>query len=261
MAQSLTKTGKEGALYARPQAVETEIDTALQADLAAIRRRLAVTNPESADYLRSECLVHLIRSSLRSGDQFKANAALATLLVRCEANLLVKIPDGRLPNAALIREEVLSKFGELFATDGTDENPNDLDFFECRFNRAFKAFRIDLIRCELTALGQIATPPDHSETGTPEAYEEDAFAKVSDAFRTPAEQQSTYFLEELWQAINTLPSDERKAVILCHVLGFKVESENQDEVTAATLCNCKGRTIRYRLSRAAAKLSQFTEDT
>ena len=62
------------------------------------------------------------------------------------------------------------------------------------------------------------------------------------------------------RAIEALPANERDAVILVHVLGYKEESEDPEEETAATRCNCTGRTIRNRLTRATAKLSRFKED-
>ena len=61
-------------------------------------------------------------------------------------------------------------------------------------------------------------------------------------------------------AINALPEDERKAVILVHVMGYDEESDDPDKVTAATICGCTGRTIRNRLTRAAKKLSTLKEE-
>lgn len=259
MVRPLTKRDSEGVLYIRPVAVEAQVDATLAEDLATLRTRLAVADNASPDYVKSECLVHLIREAVRQGDQGRTNAVLTILLRRCEANLRVKIPDGYLPNAADIREEVLSRFSELFAADGADATQDELDYFECRFNRAFRTFRIDLVRSETTRLNHLAPLPDHTDDGEPEAYE-DVFARVSDAFQTPATQESTLFLDALGKAINALPPDERKAVILCHVMGYKEESESPDQVTAATLCNCTGRTIRNRLTQAAKKLSRFKEE-
>jgi len=239
--------------------VEAEIGRALQDDMPTLLRRLRTVDRQSPDYLRSECLVHLVRAGLRNGDEPRLNAALGALLARCEANLSVKIPDGHLPNAAAIREEVLSAFAELFAADGTGDQPDELDFFECRFNLAFRTLRIDRVRAELTRLRQEVPLPNHQDEGEPDAYE-DAFARVSDALHKPATQQATLFLDELWTAINALPPDERRAVVLCHVLGYAEESEVPGVVTAATLCKCTGRTIRNRLTRAAARLSRFKED-
>lgn len=57
-----------------------------------------------------------------------------------------------------------------------------------------------------------------------------------------------------------LPPDERDAVILVHALGYQEESDDPGEETAATRCDCTGRTIRNRLTRAATKLARFKED-
>jgi DNA-directed RNA polymerase specialized sigma24 family protein len=62
------------------------------------------------------------------------------------------------------------------------------------------------------------------------------------------------------KAIDNLPLDERKAVVLCHVLEYEEESDDPSKTTAATLCGVTGRTIRNRLSRAAKKLSPFKEN-
>ena len=95
--------------------------------------------------------------------------------------------------------------------------------------------------------------------GEPDAYE-DAFARVSDAFKVFPTQEWDAFREPFLKAIDALPSDERDAVILVHVLGYKEKSEDPEEETAATRCNCTGRTIRNRLTRAAGKLARFKED-
>lgn len=259
MVRPLTKTDKDGVRYIRPKAVETAIKVALHEDRTALRRRLTVTDRGSSDYLRSECLVHLIRDALRRGDEDCVNEILPILLSRCEAILKAKIANW-LPGADELREEVLSEFSELLASDGTGERPDELDIYECRFNMAFRALRIDMVDRELSRLDRTAKLPEHEDEHEPHAYEEDAFARLSEAFRTPANQQDSLFLKELWEAINALPSDERMALILCNVLGYKVESTDPDEATAATRCNCTGRTIRNRLSQAAAKLSRFKED-
>ena len=258
MVRPLTKCSKEGVRYVRPQAVETAIEVALQEDPATLRKRLLVTDKALPDYLSSECLVHLIRDGLRRKDDERMDRALQVLLGRCELNLRTKIVNS-LPNADHLREEVLSEFSELLASDGTGERPDDLDFYECKFNAAFQAFRIDAVNRELKRLHSIAEPPSPEDEREPSAYEEAALAPLSSALQTPAQHRSL-FRKEVIEAIKALPLDERKALVLCHVYGYKVESTDQDDVTVATLCKCSGRTIRNRLSRAAARLSQFKED-
>jgi hypothetical protein len=262
MARPLTNTEANGALYTRPSAVEAQIDKAIGLSRSDLQTRLSITDRNDSAYLRSECLVHLVREGRRTDDQQLMSAMLPVLLGRCEANLLVKVPDGGMRDAASVRQEILENLTDLFVTDGTGDFPDELDFYECRFNMAFRALRIDAVRREVRrrkrSIAVVDLPPS-DVSGEPDAYE-DAFARVSENFRVLPTQEWDVFREPFMKAIEALPTDEREAVILVHVLGYKEESEDPDEETAATRCNCTGRTIRNRLSRAAAKLSRFKED-
>jgi hypothetical protein len=183
------------------------------------------------------------------------NALLPFLLQRCNAILCKKITTDEFPNAVNLREEVLQEFSVLFASDICDDSNQELDFFEIRFNQAFMTFRKDFVRSERNRMKQVVFFPELSGDGEP-AADEDVFSRVSEAFRSPATQEDTVFWKNL---LNELPLDERKAVVLCHVLGYEAESEDPQKITTATLCGVTGRTIRNRLNRAAAKLSQFKE--
>jgi len=190
------------------------------------------------------------------------SAVLPVLLSRCEANLLATVSDGAMPDAASLRQEILDELTELFVMDGAGDFPDELDFYECRFNKAFRALRIDGVRRDARrrkrTIKVVDLPPLEAESVL-DAYE-DAFAKVSETFRVLPTQEWDVFREPFVRAIEALPPDEREAVMLVHVFGYKEESENPEEETAATRCNCTGRTIRNRLTRAVAKLSRFKED-
>ena len=262
MARPLTNTKQGGALYTRPFAVEAQIDEVICFSRTDLLPRLLIVDRNAPGYLRSECLVHLVREGRRSGDQQLMSAVLPVLLGRGEANLLVKVPDGRMPDAASLRQEILENLTDLFVTDGTGDFPDELDFYECRFNKAFRALRIDAVRRDARrrkrSIVVVDLPPSEAASA-PEACE-DAFARLSETFRVPPTQEWDVFRKPFVKAIEALPADERDAVILVHVLGYKEESEDPEEETAATRCNCTGRTIRNRLTRAAAKLSRFEED-
>lgn len=257
MAQPLTADEDEHSLV-RPKSVEYQIDAVLKLAPAALRSRLAIIDRKNSDHIHSETLVHLVRHGRRVGDQNLITLVLPVLLGRCEANLLIKVPDGQLPEAASLREEILCSFSELFASDGSGDNPNELNFYECRFNRAFKFFRIDMVRREIARLKPITQMPTSDEDGEPGPHDE-VFARVSEAFRTMPTQEGELVLSELHDAILDLPADEQAAVILVHVLGYQEESDDPETVTAATRCDCTGRTIRNRLTRAAVKLARFKE--
>jgi hypothetical protein len=259
MVQPLTKRDKSGAIYTRPAVVEAQIGAVLDLDRQALRARLRVTDRKSSEYLVSECLVHLSRQAMRDNDQARANMVITTLLSRCEANLKVKIPNGDFANAPDLREEVLGQLSEMFAVDGA-QDADELDYFEIRFFSALRALRVDVIRAEANRQKRIAPLPPDTDEGEDEEGNDEIFSRIAKAFQTPATQQSTMQLQDLHAAIQDLPEEEKRAVLLVHVMEYKVESSDSEEVTAATLCGCSGRTIRNRLASAAAKLKQFKED-
>jgi hypothetical protein len=255
MTRPLTKQDKDGNLYIRPVGIEKVIDAAMKQDLAVLQERAQVVDEKSPNYLPTECLVHIIRHAKRGGDERTMSALLPWLLARCEAVLLKRIPDGR-PNGAELREDILGEFSLLFAEDGSGRNPDELDFYECRFNRAFRAFRTDLLRSESAYTGPLKPIPTEEETGF-SAEDEERVSALPEALRSRPMQLENTCYSELLNAVNVLPPDERKAVVLCCILGLKEESNDPDEPTASKLCGVTPRTIRNRLERAARKLSKF----
>jgi hypothetical protein len=250
MARPLTKYTRNGDRYTRPPNIEAVIDAALALDWPALHQRTLVRDRRSTDYLPSECLVHLIRKAHRDHHETIRDQLLAILLGRCEATLAATLPDSRALNAAYLRDEVLGRLGELFAEDGTGDNPDELDYFEVRFNAALAALRIDLVREEVRALRRSSPLPD----------DEAIARRPDDVLHSPATQEKGLFLNQLFQAIHSLPPEERDAVILCDILGYAEEANDPAKRTAATICGVTGRTIRNRRTRAAAKLSRFKED-
>lgn len=259
MARPLAKRKKTGHVYTRPPEIEAEIDVALCLDAATVRAHMMVPDPADRRYLRSETLVHLLRHYMAQEDELTFNSVLPVLLGRCEANLAHSVSDG-LRGAEQLREDILLRFSELLARDLTSQT-FELDYYECRFNHAFRAFRITAIKRadddQIVDVSALQDPRD----GEGSTLEDDAaLSAVSKAFRTPAGQEGHVFGREVQQALRTLPARVRKAVVLVHVLGYDVESNDPSKVTAATLCGCSGRNIRYLLSSAAAALSRFKED-
>lgn len=259
MARPLSKRKKTGQVYTRPPEIEAEIDAALRLDAATVRAHVLVADPADSRYLRSETLVHLLRLAMAQGDDLTFNSVLPVLLGRCEANLAQGVSDG-LRGAEQLREDILLGFSELLARDLTSQK-FELDYYECRFNRAFRAFRITAIkRANDDQIVDVYAQRDPHD-GEGSALDDDAaLAAVSQAYRTPAGQEQHVLGREVQQALRTLPAKVRKAAILVHVLGYDVESNDPSKVTAATLCACSGRNIRYLLSRASAALSRFKED-
>jgi hypothetical protein len=244
-------------LYARPPAIEASIELALREDLTTLSQRAMLSNQRSVNFLPLECIVHLLRDARRRGDENTMNALMPPLLMRCEAILKKRIAE-TLPNPAEIRENILSDFTLLFVEDGTEGHSDELDYYECRFNLAFRSFRITHLRQELSR----TQPLEHlaiQDDASPHATDEE-FRLPRKVLTTPAAQFNNALRNEGLKAILNLPSDDQKAFILCRVLGYKEESEDPSVLTAAKVCGVTGRTIRNRLTRAEAKLSHFQEE-
>src|SRR5260370_17819471 len=93
---------------ARPSGIERKIDIALTQDWATLSRRARETNPQSGDFLPSECLVHLIRDALRRGEDRVARVLMPQLLKRAEANLERTVPDSRIRDPETVRQNILT---------------------------------------------------------------------------------------------------------------------------------------------------------
>lgn len=266
MARPLDKIVKDKRLV-RDAKIEAEIDQALGQDLDMLRTRAAVHDEASPDYLHSETLVHLIRHSLRQSNSEPtynqvANALLPFLLKRCEANLKSKV-SSKIGTAETLRADILSEFGLLFVNELAPDGDHKLDFYEVRFNRAFRFFRIDAVRSELIRLNRISAPtpitPDDDSAN--DAIDMASFNPSDHGVDLDESIFKKQMSRRLRAAITELPEDQHKALILHYYYGIKIESEDPTQRTVATLCKTSGRTIRTRLARALATLSKLREVT
>ena len=263
MAQPLTKTKEDdGTLYTRPPPIEAAIDIALGQNLDTLRQRARVRDRKDPLYLPSECLVHLTRRAIRTGDGAAYNTLLPLLLERCKANLN-KYVVASVPNAALLRETILCDFAALFAIDGTEDDKLALDIFECRFNFGFMRFRQTRVTKVLEQERRdVELPSDEGETAEGEISHE-VLARLAD-LRGDGNPEDRLFSRQMRQqlirALWELPANERKAVLLVHYYGLQIAAEDDpSKVTAASLCGVTRRTIQNWLARGLAKLSKLRE--
>jgi hypothetical protein len=80
--EPLTRRNRSGVLYAREADVERQIVRAISLSGAALRERVAVSDRDSSDYLKEECLVYLLRYWRIRGDDQRVNDVTAALLRR-----------------------------------------------------------------------------------------------------------------------------------------------------------------------------------
>lgn len=257
MALPLQKISKDGVLYQRTAEIEAAIDAARAQDLELLSCRVQIRDRSAPDYLPSECLVYLIREARRNGRADIQNHLLQVLLSRCARTLNAKVPDSVIATAPQLREDILGDFAVLFAKDGSSEDRNALDFYEVRFNSAFCAFRISRVNAELKRLNCTKALSDPDDPDRP--FDDEVLERLSDRERAVGDPEQIVLTKQIRSAIRNLPTDERDALILCRFIRLKEESENPDERTAATVCGVTGRTIRNRLKKALAKLTEIKE--
>lgn len=251
------KNGEVGELYVRPPDVERQIDDAAGLSLDGLKERLTITDRDDAAYLKSETLVHLIRKARREGMRPVLDAAVTRLFMRCEANLLRSVRES-LPNAEHIREEVMGEFAKLLARDGTGNVPDRLDPFECCFNLTFKSLRLDAIRRETRAVNRNMSVSDEVTT-VDIADMEATFDKVA-SVQTTSDSHAIYapspeellMAQDIYKKLNTLPKDERDALIATKILGLTEEA-------AGAKLGVSARTIGTRKRNAIARLRSLEE--
>jgi RNA polymerase sigma factor (sigma-70 family) len=238
--------------------IEAAIDAAVGQDLQTLLDRAHIRDRKVENYIASESFVYLVRDACRNGSEEMRDNLLPLLLGRCAAILKSKIPE-TVSTAVQLREEILGDFAELFAKDGTSEDRHELDFYEVRFNQAFRAFRVTRFRAEINRLNKTKGLPDAARPKL--QIDEEVLARLLDLNRSTADPEHLVLRKQLRAAIDNLPPEEREALVLCRLMGLKEESEDPNERTAATECGVTGRTIRNRVERALAKLSKMKEES
>ena len=243
MPRELEKRTPGGERYVRPPEIETAIDVALQEDLATRVRRAHVRDRASSDYLRTECLVHLVREAIRVDDAPAQEKLIPILFLRCEAILISKVPDS-MQRAEEIRSEVLGRLSELIAEDAEDRTRGVLDFYETRFGLAFKRLRLTVERA-------FRRRARERSTDDPRQYVEEP--------ATTSTLEDLVFDQQRLATLDLLPDDERSALVLHYLNGLDIESVDPTKHTVATALGVTGRTVRNLLARARAKLIALEE--
>lgn len=257
MVRALKKRDKNGQLYVRPQTIEQSITAALTQTSASWIASAAISDRRNAQYLAPELVVHLIRHSLRMQDYSTANFLLQKFGERVMRLLEHHVKESHAFSAAIVREETLSRFLELFAEDLNEPEVGVLDFYELRFNRALAALRAQVIRYErlrTTPLESVsAHEPRNADEEEPEPIELPDLSPGADVV-TSAENA------ELYRLVQALPPDERAAILWKYYSDLDTEATDPTKTTVASLAGVSGSEIRSRLRAAYARLKKRMEE-
>lgn len=254
MLRKLTKKTEDGKPYVRSDAIKKAIELSLSQDLSTICSQATASSNEAR--LPPEVLVYLIRNALRDDKPDVYNALLPILLSQCEAILNSKVYPSKWYDAIGLREEILGRFSELFALDGTPvQKPrkngsrihDELDTYETCFNLAFKTFRIDAVR-KAQKLGR-----RHTELLEETDDSEDEAAKpLPENWGMPPKQIDELLRQRLIEAIDALPEKQRE------VVGLRYLGYTEEEI--AKRCGVTVKTVYNRLKLARARLTCLKEE-
>ena len=250
MARPLLKKTKGGVLK-RPPGIEAKIDIAEVQDWATLAQW--ARDPRSPELLPSECMVYLIRHSIRSGENRIARLLMPRLLKRAEADLKRTVPDFRMRDAESVRQEILSDLAMMFTQDGTEGHEDELDFYECRFGRALRLLRIDHVRAALSERKELTDLPEARNDEGEMTLDDEMLARLSRMASVGASQEDRVYVPQVVKVLDKLPYDQKRAVVLRRIVGYTEEQ-------TAKICKVDKRTIRYRLAAVDKKIKTLKED-
>ncbi|VAW71871.1 hypothetical protein MNBD_GAMMA12-1805 [hydrothermal vent metagenome] len=244
---------KDGTPYIRRKPIEKLLNELVFLSPDILADRCKSLNLREIGYIPSECLVYLIRESLRSNNEGLCHILLPILLERCKQTLGRKISNQKFADVEQFRCEILGEFSELFAIDGWLSDDNRLlDYYEVNFNHAFQSFYLTKIKLESKDLEKISSESINikEENGTLQQYfiEYEMIDKVR-----LLSQEKQELLEQLWCFIRLLPEEERDSLILYYVYGH-----TQDAI--AIIAGVTERTVRNRLKRGIDTIKTKMED-
>lgn len=261
MARPLNKKMDAGGFYTRRPEIEAGIDEALMQSAETVLRRAAIRNVRDPEYMPMECLLHLMREARLAKDKVMEGKLYLHFMSRCEARLKRAIPDGGRADAADLRDEVMFKFNEMFARVGTNEDATVLDYYEVSFNQAFQFLWWKQVRKDNTHKKMfVDIGQEKDEDGRP-LDAENTLAKLSEAARSPSQQENYVYLGEVGTFLATLTPADRETIRLVLIEGLTIESDDPDEVTAAKILGVGRRAINKRLAKVAAELKKFRQES
>ena len=251
--EPLRKTTADGKLLQRPAMVESQIAETLVLDVDEICRRAEIRTSDDPGYLLSECLVHLIRLSVREGRHRWVDELTPRLLTRCDRSLRRSIRGFDEVGEEEAREDTLGRLALLLVDPG-----NGADFFEVRFDLALKRLRIDVCRQVRRRRAPLVAIDGVNEEGGGDSGL-DRLTDEIDVDALPGNLDAEQ-LTCLREALKRLTDQEQKALVLHRLVGVPIASKKPGISTLVEILGVSERTVRNLLRRAESKISGPTED-
>jgi hypothetical protein len=251
------KNAQTGELYSRFERVEIVLKRLFDLSPEAVVLKCEIADENDADFVPSECLVHLVRKCRNE----RATSYFERLYGALMKRILLRLPPAESKDRkrlylkeSQIQEGVIDNFQELLALDRTMYKER-LDFWEVAFGRALKMLTIT-IQNKVWRETNRSKPLEHSETGEILAHVVEA-AGTSDPYAAEELLEKDY-RERLPAAIASLAPDKRRIIKMC-VEGFPIDSIDPNVVTISKTLKLSEKTVRTRRKEALAELKMILE--
>lgn len=233
MIEPLRKQTSQGKPYTRRPEIEAKIIELASLSQSELLIRCEIHQRTDPGYVPSECLVYFVRACRRDRSDAQFNQLYTTLVER----VLRCLPrpnsaDGKTESLtkSAIQEKVVAQFVDLLARDRTTYI-EQLDYYEINFESALKRRRLDA-QDKVRRDEKRSTVLYDEETGEPTVAAERA-AGSFDPFNA-SDWADAHYRSRLWEAIDTLPDEQRKIVFMIH-RGIPIDSKIPSVRTIALL--------------------------
>lgn len=257
MIEPLRKRTPAGEPYTRDDQVEVQLAELMALPRDELVARCAVTRPDAASYVPSECLLYFVRAYR----ELEVDVHYEQLYQRLAARVLHRLPD---PNNAdgetvsltrtNVREAAFDRFVEMLASDRVSYCEK-LDYYETRFDGAVASLRKDAWD-KVLRKARRSVPLTSEITGVPTAEAENAALEHANGNVDPfdvASLDGERFRSRFEAAIDSLEPDHRRVIQMLR-LGIPIDSQDPNVLTIAKTLRRSERTIRTYRDKAFATL-------
>lgn len=252
----LIKRYPDGALYTRMSEVEAQLSDLVELVFEVLVERCAITDRSHPDFVRPECLVHILRLTRSDNSDARFNRLFPLLLRRVALALprAERMKDKQVlvdATMSAINEQVLDRVLTLVTLDRS--GGDRLDFYEVHFDEAVAKLRLKArVKIAGRAARETALEPDPETSELPVSVERaaGAFDEDDSILFDPI------FRPRLLAAIDSLPP-EQKEIVTMTMANIPAQSQDPAVPSISGILKCDPRTVRNRRDRAIIALREM----